>query len=126
MDIKFENHLPIKQENSAPKLGPEQQRDLQLREKSREMEAIFIGQLFKAMEKTVGGGITGDSKNNLSSMMFSSVMGKAVANQGGIGLSEMIYQSLAKNDGGAASLNNSAVDEIDLLSKIEYLRLQNE
>jgi Rod binding domain-containing protein len=74
-------------------------RDIQLREKSTELEALFITQLFKAMEKTVpDGGLFGSSKNNLPSMLFSSVMGEAVAKAGGLGLAPMIYNSLREKD----------------------------
>ncbi len=126
MDIKENQAIAIKTENPQIKLKNDQHRDLQLREKSRDMEAIFISQLFKAMEKTAGGGVLGESKNNLSSMMFSSVMGQAVAEQGGIGLADMIYQSLAAKQDQGIDVEQPKIDAIDLLSKIEYLRLNNE
>ena len=73
-------------------------RDLKLKETSKELESVFLTHLFKVMEKTIPKDNTNGSNNNLSTMMFSSVMGESLANQGGIGLSDMIYTSLADND----------------------------
>jgi Rod binding domain-containing protein len=73
-------------------------RDLQLRAKSREMEALFITEMFKAMEKTVPEDATGGAGNSLPKMMFSSVMGDAVAENGGIGLAHSIYTALKAKD----------------------------
>lgn len=67
--------------------------DLALREKSKELEAVFLSHLIKVMEKTIPKESSGQS---LSTMMFSSIMGDAIAGSGGIGLSEMIYRSLSE------------------------------
>ena len=126
MDIKSEQSIPLKTVKPDLEISNAKQKDLQLREKSRDMEAIFISQLFKAMEKTMGSIHSGEPKNNLSSMMFSTVMGQAVAEQGGIGLAEMIYRSLAAKQESNIDIDQYKINEIDLLSKIEYLRPNDE
>ena len=74
-------------------------RDIKLRETSRKMEAAFLTHVFKTMEKTIPkSSLLGKKTNNLSSMMFSTVMADAVAEQGGIGLGEQIYNSLKDTD----------------------------
>jgi len=83
--------------SNQPEISAEAARDLQLKAKSREMEALFITEMFKAMEKTVPEDATGGS-NNLPKMLFSSVMGEAVAENGGIGLADPIYMALKDKD----------------------------
>ena len=74
-------------------------RDIKLREASRKMEAAFLTYVFKALEKTIPKtSIAGKSRNNLATMMFSTVMADAVSEQGGIGLGDQIYQSLKEMD----------------------------
>ncbi len=83
---------------SVPEGNDNSSRDAQLLKKSKELEAVFLTQLIKSMEKTIPEGL-GGGKNTLSTMMFSSVMGDAMSQGGGIGLSKMIYSSLKKMDG---------------------------
>jgi len=104
MHIEREPIIPIIPEQTARPLQTEKSglgkssRELELHRKAQELESLFITQIFKAMEKTIpGDGLTG-SQNSMASMMFSSVMGEAVAKQGGIGLADMIYQSLSSKD----------------------------
>ena len=74
-------------------------RDIKLREASRKMEAAFLTYVFKTLEKTIPKtSIAGKTGNNLSTMMFSTVMADAVSEQGGIGLGDQIYQSLKEMD----------------------------
>jgi Rod binding domain-containing protein len=95
----LQNVPPVNECHSSKSAEQAKMRDIQLREKSVELEALFITQLFKAMEKTIpDGNLYGSSKNNLPNMLFSSVMGKAVAQKGGLGLSQMIYNSLREKD----------------------------
>jgi len=90
---------PLNECHSGKSAEQAKMRDIQLRDKSIELEALFITQLFKAMEKTIpDGNLYGSSKNNLPNMLFSSVMGKAVAQKGGLGLAQMIYNSLREKD----------------------------
>lgn len=76
-------------------------RQIKINEKAEEMEALFLTQMVKAMRKTIPKNSWSGTKNenNLSSMMFSSVMGKALAKSGGIGLAKKIASSLQKMDG---------------------------
>jgi len=76
----------------------DREREIKLRQTSKDLEAVFITQMFKVMEKTIPKSTLTDSKNTLSSMMFSSVMGEALSNQGGIGLSDVIYRSLREKN----------------------------
>jgi Rod binding domain-containing protein len=73
-------------------------RGRELHRVSRDLEGLFLTQLFKALEKTVPkSGLLG-SRNSLPSMLYSSVMGKAVAERGGIGLHQVIYRALQAKD----------------------------
>jgi len=72
-------------------------RTAQLKKQSNELEAVFLTQLIQSMEKTIPEG-AGGSKNSLSTMMFGSVMGDAMTQGGGIGLSKMIFESLKDMD----------------------------
>ncbi len=72
-------------------------RTAQLKKQSNELEAVFLTQLIQSMEKTIPEGASG-SKNSLSTMMFGSVMGDAMTQGGGIGLSKMIFESLKNMD----------------------------
>jgi flagellar protein FlgJ len=66
-----------------------------LRESAKQLEGLFIGFVLKAMEKTIPR--ADDQKsNNMVSMMFSSVMGKELAEQGGFGLSDYLYRSMSR------------------------------
>jgi len=74
-------------------------RDIKLRDMSKKMEAAFLIHVFKSLEKTIPKtSITGSSRNNLATMMFSTVMADAVSEQGGVGLGDQIYQSLKEMD----------------------------
>ena len=95
------------------------EKDILLKKKSRELEAIFLTQLMKVMERTVPKGESEGSDNSLSSMMFSTVMGDSIAESGGIGLSDMLYQALKDRDGSEAQLPGNAQDlYLDNLSSI--------
>lgn len=74
-------------------------RELQLREASKNLEASFLTQLVQAMEKTVPKNSLAGSDNTLSTMLFGSTMGEALAEASPTGLSEMFYQALAEKDG---------------------------
>ena len=87
----------------------ENAKDIQLKEKAEELEAVFMTQMIKAMEKTIPEGLMG-GKHSLPSMMFSGVMADAVSNGGGMGLAKMIYTSLRDdpNAWSADELNTEA------------------
>lgn len=101
-------------------LNKEKMREIKLRGKCKELEAVFLTQLFKVMEKTIPKSSNEGSQNTLSSMMFSSVMGQTLADQGGIGLTEIIYESLKDKD------ELPTLDELkanDVLSNMNSLKL---
>jgi len=101
-------------------LNKEKMREIKLRGKCKELEAVFLTQLFKVMEKTIPKSSNEGSQNTLSSMMFSSVMGQTLADQGGIGLTEIIYESLKDKD------ELPMLDELkanDVLSNMNSLKL---
>ncbi len=92
-------------------------RDAELRVQSQKLEAVFITQMIKAMEKTIPKSNLGGTKNSMSAMMFSTVLGDAIAEQGGVGLSDMIYGSLADKDDSVEfdEINNQpTLQQIDL------------
>ena len=93
-------------------------KDEKLWKASKEMEGVFISILVKAMEKTIPENSLSGSKNNLSKMMFSTVMGQEVAKNGGIGLAEKIYHSLEKN-GDHALQKLQSVDYSQILQNIK-------
>ena len=90
----------LKQDATADPLNKEEAR---LREVSKKMEAQFLNTLVKAMEKTVP---RENNKQNMVSMMFSGVMSKAMAEQGGIGMADFIYNSLKDKENPDLSLLN--------------------
>ncbi|MCF7885851.1 MAG: hypothetical protein K9M80_05085 [Candidatus Marinimicrobia bacterium] len=101
MQISIENsglENIYKTENSNSKQANNNARILKIKEKAREMESLFLTQVVKAMRKTVPKNSQEESKNDLPSMMFSSVMGKALSKSGGIGLAKKISESLMKMD----------------------------
>ncbi len=69
-----------------------------LRRASQDMEATFISMMIKAMERTIPESPLGGSQNNLAKMMFSSVMSTEIAEQGGFGFSDIIFESLKEED----------------------------
>jgi len=77
--------------------------DAKLRDASKKLEGQFLTFMLKAMENTVPKDKEKD-KQNLGSMMFSKVMGEEIANNGGIGLADFLYESLKAN-GGSPALN---------------------
>lgn len=96
-------------------------REIKLRNKCKDLEAIFLTQLFKVMEKTIPKSEKEGSKNTLASMMFSSVMGQTLANQGGLGLSDIIYESV-KDKGEMPEFDELKTNEfIDNVSLFKFL-----
>ncbi len=88
---------------SAP-ADPENKKEARLREVSKKMEAQFLNTLVKTMEKTIP---RENEKQNMVSMMFSGVMSKAMADQGGIGMADFIYAALRENDNTDLNLLNT-------------------
>ncbi|RMH60981.1 MAG: hypothetical protein D6677_12725 [Calditrichaeota bacterium] len=85
----------------------EEKRDKRLREAARKMEAHFIGLLVKQMEQTIP---RENHKQNLVNMMFSRVMGDAIAERGGLGMSDVIYESLKRKENPDLTILNQLSD----------------
>ena len=77
-----------------PRVKPEAAKDPKLVKSAKELEGLFVSFVLKSMEKTVPR--EDGKKNNLADMMFSSVMGKQISEQGGLGLAKFFYNSLAQ------------------------------
>jgi Rod binding domain-containing protein len=118
-DIKIHNQLSI-----IPTDQTNRSKDIKLKDSTEKMEAAFLNFVFKEMEKTIQKvKIDESSDNNLSSMMFSTVMADSIAEQGGFGLSETIYTSLAEKSFGSdlELLKNNADNFINV---IELMKLK--
>mgnify|MGYP006303813723 CR=1 FL=1 len=100
------NNIKIAFDSSLEKQNTRNSRNIKLREKARDMESIFLSQMIKTMRKTIPDNPWGGSRNDLPSMMFSSVMGKAMAKSGGIGLAKKIFNSLK-------DMNDQEIQKID-------------
>jgi Rod binding domain-containing protein len=97
--MKIQAADPIMNNVSVSELQQKQR----LQEAGEGMEALFISMLISAMEKTIPqSGFTGSGNNSLAKMMFSNVMGKALAEQGGVGFAERMLTLMDTQD--AASL----------------------
>ncbi|MBI5137088.1 MAG: rod-binding protein [Nitrospirae bacterium] len=72
---------------------------------AKEMEALFVTQLIKAMRQTVpeSGLMSGGRGEELARTMQDDAMGKAVAAAGGIGLSRQLLQDLDRVNPQAAA-----------------------
>lgn len=106
-------------QQSFTKIKPEENsikdaRDPKLLDSARQLEGLFISFVFKAMEKTIPGSGENGSSNNLGKMMFSSVMGKEIAENGGLGLTDFIYQALENNNSGALKRLPGGITDINL------------
>lgn len=103
------NQLAQKYFASAAKQVPEKVpavKDPKLEKSARELEGLFVSFVLKSMEKTVPH--EKENQNNLANMMFSSVMGKQISEQGGLGLAKFFYNSLAqKSPDELAKLNET-------------------
>ena len=94
------NVLPDKNVSNKLTTPESDKEELKLREASKKLEGQFLSLLIKSMENTIP---KDDKKQSMATMMFSSVMGQQMSENGGIGLADFIYQSLKEN--GMESLN---------------------
>ena len=97
MDIKIDPRIIAG--SAAPKT-PQQmrsERDLgRLRESTREFEAIFVNEMFKAMRKAIpeGGLFEKDNATEIYEEMLDNERAKAVAAGDGIGLGKAMYEQM--------------------------------
>ncbi len=108
-DMKIETaFINLKKTTENLKQGapadPDNKKEARLREVSKKMEAQFLNTLVKTMEKTIP---RENEKQNMVSMMFSGVMSKAMADQGGIGMADFIYSALKESDNPDINLLNT-------------------
>lgn len=96
MDLQIDPRMLI-----SPQTQPtidRKQRDLQsLRESSREFEALFVMEMFKAMRKSVPSG--GIFEENISTEIYSEMLdmetAKAATRGPGLGIAEAMYNQMA-------------------------------
>ncbi|NOZ74635.1 MAG: hypothetical protein GXO90_04565 [FCB group bacterium] len=110
--LNVKTHRPLHEGREIPR--EEKARDLALKKTSRDLEATFLTFLVRSMEKTVPKSELMGSKNTLSSMMFSSVIAQSMADQGGTGISEMIYRALS---------NGSELPDTDSILKLSEMQI---
>jgi len=70
-------------------------KDVKLEKSAKELEGLFLTFVLKAMEKTIPK--EEGNSNSVANMMFSTVLGKGIADQGGIGLAKFFYNTLSQN-----------------------------
>jgi len=101
------------------------QEDKKLRQSAQQLEGLFLSYVLKAMEKTIPK--EKDHQNTLADMMFSSVMGKALAGQGGVGLSKFLYQALSAKDVSAIKqLQNGDMNSLDMNLNLKTIGSKDE
>ncbi|GEM_PF-1977995 len=92
--IRQDSFHPLKTgEKGTAKKVPKNGEDQKIRESAKQLEGLFLSFVLKAMEKTIPRDEK-SSRNNLATMMFSSVMGQAMAENGGIGLADFLSASM--------------------------------
>ena len=71
---------------------------IKAREKAEEFEAIFIAQMFKPMMESIptDGPLGGGNTEHMFRSMMIDEVGKDIAKQGGVGLSDSIYREILR------------------------------
>ena len=123
-------HIPLPAGEGPRALDkrPAVSKEQELRKVARDFESLFMSQLLQAMGKTVPEGSM--TTGGMAELLFNQVMGKALAEGGGIGLAEIIYRDLLSKDvadnsekGDVATLQNLIMPaqrkEIDVESSSE-------
>ena len=124
-DLKLNAPMPLSRhiEKGQP-ADQKDKEDQRLKDASKKLEGQFLTFMLKAMENT----IPKDQKENsqsLASMMFSSVMGNAISEDGGIGLADFIYKSL-KEHGTDALKNMQEINPLNHLINLKTMDLNDE
>jgi len=88
-------HLPQQTNKAQKDKAPAVQAD-KLDYSAKELEGLFLGQVIKAMRNTIPK--ESGQSTTMVDMMFSTVMGKSMADQGGIGLAKFFFDALSEND----------------------------
>ncbi len=112
--------IPAKVEK--PEVKQPDAEDAKLRQSAKDLESLFLSFVLKAMEKTVP---KEQQSASVASMMFSSVMGKGIADAGGIGLSNYFYETLKQNPPETIQKLNEEI-KAPTINTIEAGRLKDE
>ncbi|MBE9486679.1 MAG: rod-binding protein [Chloroflexi bacterium] len=101
MDSKIDpNQLLSQALSQAPKVQKSKGQDAQkLRETTQQFEAIFLQQIFKEMRKTIpdDGLIQRGNADDMYTQLQDMEAAKIMAEQGGIGLADLMMQQLTKD-----------------------------
>jgi flagellar protein FlgJ len=98
-DIAVDTKQRIQRMQNAKKSGhPGKGTDPKLRDVCRQMESLFIHQLFKEMRATIHktGFISGGRAEEIYTSMLDAEMAVQISARGGIGLSEMLLHQLSE------------------------------
>lgn len=94
MEINHLNNQFISLQAKKPDQNGAPEKDPKLEQSARDLEGLFLSFVLKSMEKTIPS--DNNKSNTLANMMFSTVMGQSIADNGGTGLQEFFYDSLTK------------------------------
>ncbi|SDZ73796.1 flagellar protein FlgJ [Desulfuromusa kysingii] len=85
-------------QTSQPVKAPKSQKPEELREVAQQFEAIFIQQMYKEMRKSIpnDGLIQRGNADDVYTQMQDMEAAKIAAQQGGIGLADLMMEQLAK------------------------------
>ncbi len=99
MDPRIDSSALLSQATPAPSKPHKGQNADKLRESAQQFEAIFIQQMFKEMRKTIpdDGLIQRGNADDIYAQMQDLEAAKITAQQGGIGLADMMMQQLMKD-----------------------------
>ena len=104
--LEFENIQKIRRQSEQVDLEDEERKKV-----ARDFESIFIHQIMKEMKNTIPESDLEDSSSKEIKSMYWSFMAQAVAERGGFGLWEHIYEQMPKGSetvsDDASSENNS-------------------
>ncbi len=103
MDIPFDSEFVInsaKMENSKNilKNADNHKSPYELKKATQDFEAIFINMLIKSMWKTIpeSGLFEKNSATNIYEGIIQSALSADIAKNGGLGMAEMLYQQISK------------------------------
>jgi Rod binding domain-containing protein len=100
--VGLEASEPVKEGSSSFALEQEHRKRI-----ARDFESIFIRQLLETMKETIPESDLEDSSSKQVESMYWSFLGDAVAEKGGFGLWEKIYESMNAHDGIENSQTNA-------------------
>ena len=99
MDARIDTADLLNQATSQTKTVTKSKDEAKLRETAQEFEAIFIRQMFKEMRKTVphDGIFDSDNASETYNQLQDMEAARVAAQQGGIGLADLMMQQLMKD-----------------------------